>query len=55
MLKCICDLYSYCLHRPKNVEAAAEVGIKGVHFKNVDLMREELSLLGIDISTDEDQ
>jgi hypothetical protein len=37
------------------VEAAIEVGIKGVHFKNVDLLCEELSLMGIDISTDEDQ
>jgi len=37
------------------VETTAEVGIKGVHFKNVDLLRKELSLLGIDISTDEDQ
>lgn len=48
----------YCIFiddRPKNVQAAAEVGIKGVHFKNVDLLREELSLLGVDISTDEDQ
>ncbi|CAI8613238.1 unnamed protein product [Vicia faba] len=41
--------------RQKNVEAAAKVGIKGVHFKNVDLLLEELSLIGIDILTDEDQ
>ncbi|KAK7340344.1 hypothetical protein VNO77_21046 [Canavalia gladiata] len=40
--------------RQKNVEAAIEVGIKGVHFKNVNLLREELSLMGVDISTDED-
>ncbi|KAI5428460.1 hypothetical protein KIW84_033445 [Lathyrus oleraceus] len=49
---------SYCIFiddRQKNVEAAAEVGIKGVHFKNVDLLREELSLMGVDILTDEDQ
>ncbi|WJX77434.1 Flavin mononucleotide hydrolase 1, chloroplatic [Trifolium repens] len=49
---------SYCIFiddRLKNVEAAIEVGIKGVHFKNVDLLRKELSLMGIDISTDEDQ
>ncbi|CAJ2645550.1 unnamed protein product [Trifolium pratense] len=49
---------SYCIFiddRLNNVEAAIEVGIKGVHFKNVDLLREELSLMGIDISTDEDQ
>ncbi|OIW01135.1 hypothetical protein TanjilG_25243 [Lupinus angustifolius] len=41
--------------RQKNVEAAIEVGIRGVHFKNVNLLREELSLMGIDITTDEDQ
>ncbi|XP_027353444.1 flavin mononucleotide hydrolase 1, chloroplatic [Abrus precatorius] len=41
--------------RQKNVEAAIEVGIRGVHLKNVNLLREELSLMGIDISTDEDQ
>ncbi|CAL5192775.1 unnamed protein product [Lathyrus oleraceus] len=49
---------SYCIFiddRQKNVEAAAEVGIKGVHFKNVDLLREELSLMGVDILTKEDQ
>ncbi|CAI8611614.1 unnamed protein product [Vicia faba] len=43
---------AYCIFiddRPKNVEAATEVGIKGVHFKNVDLLCQELSLLGIDI------
>ncbi|KAK7243282.1 hypothetical protein RIF29_38075 [Crotalaria pallida] len=37
--------------RQKNVEAAIEVGIKGVHFKNDNLLREELSLMGIDITT----
>ncbi|CAL0304709.1 unnamed protein product [Lupinus luteus] len=40
--------------RQKNVEAAIEVGIRGVHFKNVNLLREELSLIGIDITTDEE-
>ncbi|CAI8613237.1 unnamed protein product [Vicia faba] len=43
---------AYCIFiddRPKNVEVATEVGIKGVHFKNVDLLCEELSLMGIDI------
>ncbi|CAI8610586.1 unnamed protein product [Vicia faba] len=43
---------AYCIFiddRPKNVEAATEVGIKGVHFKNVDLLCQELSLMGIDI------
>lgn len=49
------DLYRYYVLRQKNVEAATEVGIKGVHFKNVDLLREELSLMGVDILTDEDQ
>lgn len=43
----MCDLYSYCL-RLKNVEAASEVGIRGVHFKNVNSLREELSLMGIE-------
>ncbi|KAJ1443546.1 HAD-like superfamily [Sesbania bispinosa] len=49
---------TYCIFvddRQKNVEAAVEVGIRGVQFKNVNLLREELSLMGIDISTDEDQ
>ncbi|KAK7295169.1 hypothetical protein RJT34_18074 [Clitoria ternatea] len=41
--------------RQKNVEASIEVGIKGVHFKNANLLQEELSLMGIDISADEDQ
>ncbi|XP_061357420.1 flavin mononucleotide hydrolase 1, chloroplatic isoform X2 [Gastrolobium bilobum] len=40
--------------RQENVEAAIEVGIRGVHFKNVNVLCEELSLMGIDISTDED-
>ncbi|XP_057757008.1 flavin mononucleotide hydrolase 1, chloroplatic [Arachis stenosperma] len=40
--------------RKKNVEAAIEVGIKGVHFKSVDLLCEELSLMGIEITADAD-
>ncbi|KAH1234986.1 Flavin mononucleotide hydrolase 1, chloroplatic [Glycine max] len=40
--------------RQKNVEAAIEVGIRGVHFQNVNSLCEKLSLMGIDISTDED-
>ncbi|KAL4328229.1 hypothetical protein AHAS_Ahas13G0179200 [Arachis hypogaea] len=43
----------YC-GRKKNVEAAIEVGIKGVHFKSVDLLCEELSLMGIEITADAD-
>ncbi|KAL2330201.1 hypothetical protein Fmac_017782 [Flemingia macrophylla] len=39
--------------RQKNVEAAIEVGIKGVQFKNVHLLCEKLSMMGVDISTDE--
>ncbi|KAF7805266.1 flavin mononucleotide hydrolase 1, chloroplatic [Senna tora] len=41
--------------RMKNVEAAIEVGIRGIHFKNANALREELSLMGIDITTDGDQ
>ncbi|XP_027927038.1 flavin mononucleotide hydrolase 1, chloroplatic [Vigna unguiculata] len=40
--------------RQTNVEAATEVGIRGLHFKNVNLLCEKLSLMGIDISTDEE-
>jgi len=36
------------------VDAAIEVGIRGLHFKNVKLLSENLSLMGIDISTDEE-
>ncbi|PRQ41562.1 putative soluble epoxide hydrolase [Rosa chinensis] len=39
--------------RKRNVEAAKEVGIIGLHFKNVDVLRQDLSSMGIDISTDE--
>ncbi|KAI4350154.1 hypothetical protein L6164_010663 [Bauhinia variegata] len=41
--------------RLKNVETAIEVGIRGVHFKNANSLRQELSLMGIDVSTVEDQ
>lgn len=37
----------------RNVEAAKEVGIVGLHFKNVDLLRQDLSLMGIVISIDQ--
>lgn len=47
------DFYDYC-HRQTNVEAATEVGIRGLHFKNVNLLCEKLSLMGIDISTEEE-
>lgn len=35
--------------RMRNVEAAEDVGIVGLHFKNADSLRQDLSLLGIDI------
>ncbi|XP_008441879.1 flavin mononucleotide hydrolase 1, chloroplatic-like isoform X1 [Cucumis melo] len=38
--------------RKKNVEAAKEVGINGLHFKNADLLLKDLCLLGLDISPD---
>lgn len=41
--------------RVKNVEAAIEVGIRGIHFKNTNSLREELSVMGIDITADGDQ
>nr|AFK41397.1 unknown [Lotus japonicus] len=41
--------------RKRNVEAATEVGIRGVQFKNVNLLREELSLMGVDISIGQDR
>lgn len=41
--------------RIRNVEAAVEVGIVGLHFKNANLLRDDLSQMGIDISTDECQ
>ncbi|BBH06813.1 Haloacid dehalogenase-like hydrolase superfamily protein [Prunus dulcis] len=37
----------------RNVEAAKEIGIIGLHFKNADLLRQDLSLLGIGISTNQ--
>lgn len=37
----------------RNVEAATEVGIVGLHFKNADLLLQELSSMGIDISIDD--
>ncbi|KAF5462783.1 hypothetical protein F2P56_018764 [Juglans regia] len=39
--------------RLKNVEAAAEVGIVGLHFKNTNLLLQDLSSMGIDISVEE--
>ncbi|KAL3523337.1 hypothetical protein ACH5RR_016171 [Cinchona calisaya] len=39
--------------RMKNVEAAIEAGFKGIQFKNADLLRKDLSIYGIDISTNE--
>lgn len=41
--------------RTRNVEAAVEVGITGLHFKNANLLRNDLSQMGISISTDECQ
>ncbi|KAE9592204.1 hypothetical protein Lal_00046422 [Lupinus albus] len=41
--------------RQKNVEAAIEVGIRGIHFQNVNLLLEELSLMGIETTTDKNQ
>ncbi|XP_054801812.1 flavin mononucleotide hydrolase 1, chloroplatic isoform X1 [Prosopis cineraria] len=35
--------------RMKNVEVATELGIRGIHFKNANALREELYLMGIDI------
>ncbi|XP_050142659.1 flavin mononucleotide hydrolase 1, chloroplatic-like isoform X1 [Malus sylvestris] len=37
--------------RIRNVEEAKEVGMIGLHFKNADSLRQDLSLMGIDIST----
>ncbi|XP_028957367.2 flavin mononucleotide hydrolase 1, chloroplatic-like isoform X1 [Malus domestica] len=37
--------------RIRNVEAVKEVGMIGLHFKNADSLRQDLSLMGIDIST----
>ncbi|XP_016476825.2 flavin mononucleotide hydrolase 1, chloroplatic-like [Nicotiana tabacum] len=39
--------------RMRNVEAAVEIGLKGLRFKNVDLLRKDLCLLGVDVSTNE--
>lgn len=39
--------------RVRNVDAATKVGIIGLQFKNANLLRQDLSLLGIDISTNE--
>ncbi|KDP45815.1 hypothetical protein JCGZ_17422 [Jatropha curcas] len=39
--------------RLRNVEGATEVGIIGLHFKNAETLRRDLSRVGIDISTDE--
>ncbi|XP_007029479.2 PREDICTED: uncharacterized protein LOC18599440 isoform X1 [Theobroma cacao] len=38
--------------RIKNVEAAVGIGITGLHFKNPDLLRQDLERLGVDISID---
>ncbi|KAM0992483.1 hypothetical protein ACFX13_010888 [Malus domestica] len=37
--------------RMRNVEAAKEVGIVGLHFKNAESLRQDLLSMGIDIST----
>ncbi|KAI5648926.1 hypothetical protein M9H77_34931 [Catharanthus roseus] len=37
--------------RMKNVEAAIEAGFRGFQFKGVDLLRNDLSTLGVDISS----
>ncbi|KAL5769708.1 hypothetical protein ACOSP7_013862 [Xanthoceras sorbifolium] len=39
--------------RLKNIEAAVEVGLVGLHFKNADLLRNDLSQMGINISKSE--
>ncbi|XP_042993022.1 flavin mononucleotide hydrolase 1, chloroplatic isoform X3 [Carya illinoinensis] len=39
--------------RLKNVEAAAEVGIVSLHFKNTNLLLQDLSSMGIDFSVEE--
>lgn len=39
--------------RLRNVEAAIEIGINGLQFKNANLLRQDLSKMGIDISTDD--
>ncbi|MCD7447278.1 Flavin mononucleotide hydrolase 1, chloroplatic [Datura stramonium] len=41
--------------RIRNVEAAIELGLKGLQFKNADLLRKDLFLLGVDISMNESQ
>ncbi|KAA8538917.1 hypothetical protein F0562_025609 [Nyssa sinensis] len=40
--------------RMKNVEAAIDAGMVGLQFKNGDFLRQDLCLLGIDISANED-
>jgi hypothetical protein len=37
----------------RNVKAAIEIGINGLQFKNANLLRQDLSKMGIDISTDD--
>lgn len=39
--------------RLRNVKAAIEIGINGLQFKNANLLRQDLSKMGIDISTDD--
>lgn len=39
--------------RLRNVKAAIDVGINGLQFKNANLLRQDLSKMGIDISTDD--
>uniref|UniRef100_K4C2Q7 FCP1 homology domain-containing protein n=1 Tax=Solanum lycopersicum TaxID=4081 RepID=K4C2Q7_SOLLC len=41
--------------RMGNVEAAVKLGLKGLQFKNADLLQKDLSLLGVDISTNESE
>ncbi|KAF2309630.1 hypothetical protein GH714_004378 [Hevea brasiliensis] len=41
------------IYRLTNVKAAIEVGIVGLHFKSANMLREDLSRIGINISADE--
>lgn len=38
----------------KNVQAAIGVGIVGLQFKNAETLRQDLSLVGIDVSDSQD-
>lgn len=45
--------YNQLHFRLRNVEAAMELGIVGLHFKSTDLLLQDLSSMGIDIPIDE--